>query len=109
MAYSEVLAERIRASIGRRKNVAEKKMFGGIAFLYQGNMACGVVAEDLMLRLGKEGTSEALNEPHTRPMDFTGKVITTMLFVDAAGVRTDEQLTAWIERAIDFAKTLPAK
>ena len=84
-------------------------MFGGIAFMVNGNMACGVLEEDLVLRLGEKGAAEALETPHTRAMDFTGKPMKTMVYVAPEGYRTEEALDAWIERAVKYAKTLAAK
>ncbi len=109
MAYQEAAAERIRAVLKRRKGITERKMFGGLAFMLNGNMVCGVNQTDLVLRLGEAGTAEALKEPHTRDMDFTGKPLKSMVYVDAAGYKSDAQLKAWIERALKFARTLPKK
>lgn len=109
MAYDEHTAERIRALLKRRKGITERKMFGGIAFMYDGNMVCGVTETDLMLRLGDEGAAEALSETWARPMDFTGRVIKSMIYVAPEGFEDDEELRAWINRAIKFAKTLPPK
>jgi hypothetical protein len=75
MAYNEVLAERIRKLLARRKGLAERKMFGGIAFMLNGNMCCGVVDDRIVLRLGKDGSDTALKEPHIEVMDFTGRPI----------------------------------
>ncbi len=109
MAYDEKLAERVRKILKRRRGVAERKMFGGICFLINGNMACGVVDEELMLRLGKEGAAEALRHPHTREMDFTGKPLKSMVYVIPAGLRTKPALEKWVKRAADFARALPPK
>ncbi len=109
MAYDELLAERVRTSIAGLHGITEKKMFGGIAFMLRGNMCCGIVKEELMVRLGREGTAAALEEPHTRPMDFTGKPLKTMIYVEPIGCADDLALTAWVEKAVAFAKTLPAK
>ena len=109
MAYDESLAERIRTALKRRRGVSEKKMFGGLAFLLHGNMCCGVVGETLMLRLGNDGAAAALEEAHTRPMDFTGKPLKSMVYVDPAGFAADADLKSWIDRAVTFARTLPKK
>ncbi|MCC7477794.1 TfoX/Sxy family protein [bacterium] len=109
MPCDETLVERVRAILAVQPGISEKRMFGGVCFLVNGNMACGVAGEELMLRLGNELTAEALEEPHTRPMDFTGKVIRSMLFVDAAGLETEAELTGWVQRAASFAAGLPAK
>lgn len=84
-------------------------MFGGLAFLLNGNMCCGVVKDRLMLRLGPEGVEKALKAPHTQPMDFTGKPMKSMVYVRPEGYEADEDLERWVETAARFAKTLPAK
>jgi TfoX/Sxy family transcriptional regulator of competence genes len=109
MAFDEATAERVRAALGRQQGLSERKMFGGLAFLHNGNMCCGVVKDQLMLRLGEQGAAEALARPHTRPMDFTGKAIKTMVYVEPAGIAADRDLRAWVRRAVDFAASLPAK
>lgn len=109
MPYDETLAGRIRKLLARRRGITEKKMFGGLAFMLNGNMCCGVTREDLMLRLGEVGAGAALSEPHTREMDFTGKPLKTMIYVSPAGFRKDEDLERWVLRAVDFVKSLPAK
>ena len=85
MAYNEVLAERIRKLLARRKGLAERKMFGGIAFMLNGNMCCGVVDDRIVLRLGKDGSSTALKEPHIEVMDFTGHPIRSMVYLGSGG------------------------
>ena len=109
MAYDEKLAERVRAALSRKQGVSERSMFGGLAFMVNGNMCCGVVGSDLMLRLGKAGAAKALGEKHARPMDFTGRPMRTMVYVEPAGLRAEAGLRAWIDRAVTFARTLPAK
>ena len=109
MAYDEGLAERIRSVLKRRRNVTERKMFGGMAFMISGNMCCGVVRRDLMLRLGPEGAEAALEEEYTRPMDFTGKPMRGMVYVDPSGTEASGKLAEWIQRGLDFLETLPPK
>jgi len=109
MAYDEVLAARMRVALSRKKGIVEQKMFGGVCFMVNGHMCCGVAGKDLVLRLGEEGTVAALEEPHTREMDFTGRVMKSMVFVDANGTKSDEQLRSWVNRAFDHAKSLPQK
>jgi TfoX/Sxy family transcriptional regulator of competence genes len=101
MAYDPVLAERVRDLLEGRPAVTEQRMFGGLAFLVDRSMCCGIVGDELMLRLGADGAADALaREPHTRPMDFTGKPMRNFIFVTAQGVRTDAQLRRWVERAL---------
>ncbi|MCK6440150.1 MAG: TfoX/Sxy family protein [Planctomycetes bacterium] len=109
MAYDEATAERIRNVFKGRRNVAEKKMFGGIAFMFNGHMCCGLVKDKLVLRLGEEGAAKALKRKHARPMDFTGKPMKTMVYVDPAGYRNDGDLKAWVKLAAEYAATLKPK
>ena len=109
MAYREEVADRIRGILARRRGVTERKMFGGIAFLRNGHMFCGVNGEDLMLRLGNDGAAKALTEPHTRPMDFTGKPLKSMVYVDPQGYDSGDDLRTWVDRALQFVKSLPPK
>src|SRR5579862_7251731 len=107
MAFSEALAERIRHALARRKNVEEKKMFGGIGFLLNGNMLVGVWKDSLIVRLGPDVDDLALLEPHVREFDITGRPMKGWVLVEAEGVEDDDQLKGWIERALKFVKTLP--
>lgn len=109
MAFSEALAQRVREVLGKRKGISERKMFGGLAFLLNGNMCCGVMGDLLMLRLGESGAAEALAEPHVRPMDFTGRPMKNMVYVDPPGLVADEALRKWARQAVAFASSLPAK
>jgi len=109
MAYDQQLAERVRHVLKRRKGFSEKKMFGGVCFLLSGNMCCGVTRSALMLRLGPEGAAAALTEPYTRPMDFTGRPMKSMIYVDPEGYEFDDDLKNWLRRAAKFAASLPPK
>src|SRR3989304_10001362 len=109
MAYDEKLAERVRRALTPRESLVEKKMFGGIAFMLRGNMCCGIVRDDLMVRVGPERHEEALAQPHARPMDFTGRPMRGMVYVTPEGCRTDEALKRWVEQGLNFAETLPPK
>ena len=109
MAYDEELAERVRRALAGRKGLSEKKMFGGIAYMLRGNMCCGIVKDQLMVRVGPERHAEALAQPHARPMDFTGRPMRGMVYVTPEGCRTDEALKRWVEQGLNFAATLPAK
>ncbi len=109
MAYDEKVAARVRGAVTRRKGITEKKMFGGLSFLLHGNMCCGVIGEDLVLRLGEQDASNARREAHTRPMDFTGRAMKSMVYVAPAGYRTDEKLSRWLERAVTFTRTIPPR
>ena len=109
MAFNEALAERIRQGLTRKKGIEEKKMFGGLCFLLNGNMLVGVWKNSLIAWLGPEQGEEALLEPHVRKMDITGKPMKGWVMVESAGVENDDQLRYWIERATKFVKTLPKK
>ena len=109
MAFDEELAERVRSALAGRDSITERKMFGGLAFMLHGNMCCGIVKSDLMLRLGPEGGDHALDEPHTRPMDFTGRPMSGMVFVEPAGLATTTALEAWVDRAVAYVSALPPK
>ena len=109
MAPDEDLADRIRRLLKGRKDVKELKMFGGIAFMIRGHMACGTVRGRLMVRLGEEGVAAALKKPHVEPMDFTGKILKTMAYVRPGGIRSSAELGAWVNRAVGFAVALSPK
>lgn len=109
MAYDEGLAERLRDAFTTRTDVIEKKMFGGIAFMVSGHMCCGVTGDDLMVRVGPEQHEDALLLPHARPMDFTGRAMKGMVYVEPNGLDSDENLQAWVNRALSFVTTLAPK
>src|SRR5258705_4208163 len=100
MAYDEGLAERIRSALRARDDVIEKRMFGGLTFMVGGRMACGVVHDDLMVRVGPDGHDEALTEPGARPMDFTGKPMRGMVYVASAAVASHDCLRRWVHQAV---------
>lgn len=109
MAYSESLAARIRECIGRRKGIAEKKMFGGVGFLLHGNMLVGVWKDSLIVRLGLEQGLAARKRPHVREFDVTGRPMKGWVLVEPDGLDDDKELAAWIALATEFVKTLPPK
>jgi TfoX/Sxy family transcriptional regulator of competence genes len=109
LAFDEELAERVREALVGRIEVSERRMFGGIAFMVAGNMAVGIVGEDLMVRLGPDDAERALGEPHVRPMDFTGRPMKNMVFVGPQGVASDDHLAAWVDAGADYASSLPPK
>jgi len=109
MAYDEGLAQRIREALDDVHGASEKKMFGGLCFLIRGNMCCGVVGEELMVRVGPDAYEEALALPHAREMDFTGRAMKGMVYVSTEGLAEDEDLAAWVGRGVAFAGTLPSK
>ena len=109
MAYDRGVAECVRDLLRGREGFSERKMFGGVCFMLRGNMCCGVLGRDLCLRLGDQGAAAALAETHTRPMDFTGKPIKSIIYLSPEGYADDADLASWATRAARFAQTLPAK
>ena len=107
MAYDETLAKRLRYALRGAGAVSEKKMFGGLAFMLSGNMCCGVINDLLMARVGPAAYDDALARLHARPMDFTGRPMKGYVYVEPGGLRSDEELRAWVGRCVDFVSTLP--
>lgn len=107
MGYNEALAGRVRSALREKRGVVEKKMFGGLAFLLRGRMFCGVLRNDLVVRVGPGRSDEALRQPHARPMDFTGKPMKGYVYVAAAGCRDARIMRRWLEWGAAFAATLP--
>ena len=109
MAYDEALTERVRDALASRAALTERKMFGGIAFMIGGNMAVGVIEDELMVRLDRDDAERALAEEHVRPMDFTGRPTKGMVFVGPEAIGTDEDLGEWVDAGAGFASSLPPK
>lgn len=109
MAYDTETAERIRLILSNQVGITEKEMFGGLCFLDRGNMCCGVMKSKIVLRLGQPLATEALQMKHTAPMDFTGRIIRTMVYVAPPGYRKDADLKRWIEIALGFTNELDPK
>src|ERR1044071_2263766 len=108
MPYNLKLAERIRSELSGMP-IVEKKMFGGVGFLVNGNLACGVNKDDLIVRADSEKHSALLKKPHVRPFDMAGRPMKGWLVVEAEGVKTEKQLSTWIREGVEFALTLPTK
>jgi len=109
MAFDENLAARIRAHLRKRTGITERKMFGGIIFMLQGNMCCGVHRRALIVRLGPEEASGALTEPYTRVFDLTGRPMKAWVLVEAKGLVEDARFGKWVDRAAKWAGSLPPK
>lgn len=109
MAYDEGLAQRVREILDDVRGVNEKKMFGGVGFLLNGNMAVGVLKDELISRVGPDDYEALLDEPHARKFDLTGRVMKGWVWISAVGIDDDDDLRAWCERGVSFAKTLPPK
>ena len=104
MAYDEALATRIRSHFNGRTEVTERKMFGGLAFLCDGRMCCGIVGTDLMVRVPKDAYESTLAEPHVRPMDFTGRPMKGFVYVARVALRTPTSLRSWLTRGEKAAR-----
>jgi len=109
MAYDEALAQRIRTALPGIPGITEKKMFGGIAFMVDNNMACGVSKDNLMVRISPDATDAALAQPNVRLFDMTGRPMKGWVLVEPAGIKTDDDLKHWIEQGVTFAQSLPPK
>jgi TfoX/Sxy family transcriptional regulator of competence genes len=109
MPYDEKLAARVDRAFARKQDISRKKMFGGICYLYRGNMVCGVERGKLMVRVGPEQYEKALKRKYARPMVFTGRPLKGLVYVVPEGLKTAASLKSWIETALAFAVTLPPK
>jgi TfoX/Sxy family transcriptional regulator of competence genes len=109
MAYDEALTERVRDQLATERGLAEKGMFGGVAFLLDGNMAVGLSGDELMVRVGPERSEEALAQPHTRAFDMTGRPMRGWVLVGPDALGDDAALESWVSKGVGFARSLPAK
>ena len=109
MPYNDGLANRVRAALGSLSGLTEKEMFGGLAFMLNGNMCVGVNNDDLMVRVGSAEHETLIALPHARPMDFTGRPMKGFVFVGLEGTEKAESLKEWVGRGSGFAQTLPKK
>jgi len=107
MAYDKQLAARVRVLLKGQRALVEKKMFGGLAYMSQGKMFAGILNKDLVVRVGPEANDKALKEPHTRPMDFTGRPMKGYIYVTLNGLKTAVQLRKWLTRGQTFVSSLP--
>ncbi len=109
MAYDEGLAQRVRELFEEKPEFNEKKMFGGVCYLLNGNMACGILNEDLIVRVGPEKYENSLKLPHTRKFDITGKPMKGWVMVSYEGHESDENLFEWVQRGVNYTFSLPPK
>ena len=109
MAYDATLTARIRHIVAGHPAIVEKKMFGGLSFILQGNMACGVHGTDLIIRLAPSDMDAALAKPGARPFDLTGRPMKGWLMVAGDACTDDAVLQTWVEQSVTFAQSLPAK
>lgn len=109
MAYDEKLASRVRRALeGRVEELTERKMFGGVCFMVDGAMCCGVLGPDLIVRVGAERHAEALAQPHTREFDFTGRPARGMVYVGPEAIRTRAALQRWVDSGLAFLAAAPS-
>ena len=109
MSFDPEATARVRRLLAGRDDVVEKKMVGGLSFLVNGNMCCGITGTALMVRVGAEGREQALREPHVLPMLFAGRALSGFICIEPEGYAADDALASWVQRGLDFASGLPAK
>lgn len=109
MAIDEALAARVRQALGKRGGIAEKRMFGGVAFLLNGNMSVGLHGTELIVRVDPDEGEQALTEPNVRRFDLTGRPMKGWLLVAPGGLATDRELRRWVDAGVKFAASLPPK
>jgi TfoX/Sxy family transcriptional regulator of competence genes len=109
MGYDKGLAERVRSLLEAKPGFSEKKMFGGVCFLLRGNMACGILNDDLIVRAGPQKYRDLLKLPNTREFDITGKPMKGWVMVSYEGHGTKEKLAFWVKQGVAFTLKLPAK
>ena len=109
MTFSERTVHQIRRAIGNTPGLSERPLYSGVAFMLRGNMCCGMIDDNLVVRVGPDTYDDALREPHTRPMDFTGRPLPGFVYVDRAGFANSALLEQWIDRGMRFVRTLPPK
>ena len=107
--YDEDLAARLHEQLADRSDVSERKMFGGLAMMVAGNMAVGIIGDELMVRVGPESYEDALDQPHARIMDFTGRPMKGFVSVAREGIAADADLRSWVDRGVAYAASLPPK
>jgi TfoX/Sxy family transcriptional regulator of competence genes len=110
MAYDESLAERVREVLAGRRGITEKKMFGGLCFLLHGNMLVGVSGKGgLLVRFSRDDHGRVMKMKHMRPMEFTKRTMQGYAYVDPKGLVSQKDLSAWVERCLEYVSTLPKK
>ena len=109
MAYDESLAHRVRRLLATVDNIYERRMFGGLAFMLNGNMCCCVEKDNLVVRTGPDAYDDALTRPHARVFDFTGRPMRGFVYVESDGLAGETELRDWVNTALAFAGSLPPK
>jgi TfoX/Sxy family transcriptional regulator of competence genes len=107
--YDPEAAERVRQVLSSRDGVVEKRMVGGLSFLVNGNMCCGITDRALMIRVGAKAREQALREPHVRAMQLGGRTLSGFICVEPEGFAADDAFASWVQRGLDFVSRLPAK
>jgi hypothetical protein len=106
--YNEELAERVRLILADRTDVVEKKMFGGLTFMVAGQMCCGVLRNDLVVRIEPGEFDGLIAQPHVRPFDFSGRPMQGMVYVESGALVDPEVLQTWVRRGTDYVTAHPA-
>lgn len=109
MAFDEGLAQRVRERFVDLEGIAEKQMFGGLSFLLHGNMACGIIEDDLIVRVGKNNYQEALTLEGAGPFDMTGRPMSGWVTVAQEVLAEEDRLDEWVQRGVATAQSLPPK
>ena len=112
MAFDETLGQRLRVAVEAEcadDTLTEKRIFGGLGIMVNGNMACGILGYNLMVRVGPDAHDGCVDLPHAGPMDFTGRPMKGFLYVFPEGLATNRELRAWVKRGVAFARSLPKK
>ena len=110
MAFDDKLAARIKRQLGKKKGLVEKKMFGGVGFMLNGNMACGVHGSELIVRLAPEETDKALAQKHVRVFDLSGgRPMKGWILVEPAAIESEKDLAKWVDAGAKYAAALPPK
>lgn len=109
MSYDPGLAQRVREALAHEANLSEKKMFGGLSFLLDGNMLGGIIEDELMVRVGSDAYQATLERPHTRPFDMTGRPMRGWVVVEGEGLAEDRALAEWLAMGVATARSLPPK
>ncbi len=109
MPFDEAVAERVRVFLRGDHSLKEERMLGGLAFMVNGHMCCGIVGDDFVVRTGPEEYRAALSQPHAQPMDFTGRPMRGFVYVGPDGYSSNRDLKAWIKQGLHFVLSLPSK
>ena len=108
VAYNEDLAERVRAALADRTDVEEKRMFGGLSFMVAGQMCCGVLKNDLVVRIEPTDFDTLVAQSRVRPFDFTGRPVQGMVYVDGSALNDVTAVRRWVQRGTDYVAAHPA-